>query len=108
MATILEFIRPAKSDFDDAATCVMFFDAEGRQIGAFDIAVTSTSLPAALENYPSPANVVLLFNGSKAQTLSCTPILCIDANKPGSDQPPGTQNINVTGSTTSVNIAGGK
>ena len=85
-------------------TNVYFFDADGRQIDALDLAVASTSPPAALENYPYPANVVLVYNGSKGQNLSCTPILCLDASKPGSDQPPGTQNINVTGSSSTVSV----
>ncbi len=86
-------------------TNVYFFAADGRQIDALDIAVVSTSQPAALEDYPFPASVVLVYNGSKAQTLSCTPILCLDASKPGADQPPGTQNINVTGASTTVAVA---
>jgi hypothetical protein len=86
-------------------TNVYFFDANGQQIDALNIAVTSSSLPAALEHYPFPADVVLVYNGSKAQTLNCTPIMCVDANKPGSDQPPGTQNINVTGNTSTVAVS---
>ncbi len=85
-------------------TNVYFYAADGRQIGALDIAVASTSLPATLENYPFPANVVLVYNGARGQTLSCTPILCLDSNKPGSDQVPGTQNINVTGSSSTVAV----
>ncbi len=85
-------------------TNVYFFAADGRQIAALDIAVASTSLPAPLENYPYPANVVLVYNGGRGQTLSCTPIMCLDSNKPGSDQVPGTQNINVTGSTSTVAV----
>ena len=85
-------------------TNVYFFGVDGRQITGLDIAVTSSSQQGALENYPFPANVVQVFNGSKGQTLSCTPLACIDAAKPGSDQPPGTQNINVTGSTSSVSV----
>jgi len=88
-------------------TNVYFFAGDGRQIAALDIAVASTSLPAPLENYPYPANVVLVYNGGSkggGQTLSCTPIMCLDSNKPGSDQVPGTQNINVTGSTSTVAV----
>lgn len=88
-------------------TNVFFYDADGRQIGALDIAVTSTSQSATLENYPFPANVVSLYNGNRgtAQTISCTSIKCIDANKPGSNQPPGTQNINVSGNVSSVAVS---
>ncbi len=85
-------------------TNVFVFGADGRQIGALDIAVTATSLPAALENYPSPANVILVYRAARVQTLGCTPIMCIDANKPGSDQPPDTQNINVTGNPSAVAV----
>ena len=85
-------------------TNVYFFAADGRQIAALDIAVASTSLPAPLENYPYPANVVLVYNGGRGQTLSCTPIMCLDSNKPGSDQVAGTQNINVTGSSSTVAV----
>ncbi|MGO9684121.1 MAG: pilus assembly protein N-terminal domain-containing protein [Beijerinckiaceae bacterium] len=53
-------------------TNVYFFAADGRPIDALDIAVTSTSQSATLENYPFPANVVSLYNGTRAtaQTLS--------------------------------------
>jgi alpha-D-ribose 1-methylphosphonate 5-phosphate C-P lyase len=90
-------------------TNVYFFAAD-EPIAALDIAVTSTSQSATLENYPFPANVVSLYNGTRgtAQTISCTSIKCIDANQPGSNQPPGTQNINVTGNASSgVTVAPG-
>ena len=29
--------------------------------------------------------------------LSCTPYRCLDARKPGADQPPGTENIRING-----------
>jgi hypothetical protein len=89
-------------------TSVYFFDANGRQIGALDIAVTSHALFHALENYPFPANVVLVFNGTKAVALSCTPIMCVDGGKPGADEVPGTQNINVTGNVSAVAVSAGK
>jgi Flp pilus assembly secretin CpaC len=85
-------------------TNVYFFDADGRQIGALDIAVTSTSPPASLENYQYPSSAVVVFNGSKGQTLSCTTILCLDTSKPGSEEAPGTQNINVTGAVAAVSV----
>lgn len=85
-------------------TNVYFFAADGRLIGALDVAVTSTTQSAELENYPYPANVVFVYRAEKGQTLSCTPIRCIDATKPGSEEPPGTQNINVTGSSTAVAV----
>jgi Flp pilus assembly secretin CpaC len=89
-------------------TNVFFFDANGQQIDALDIAVTSLSQQSALENSESPANVVQVYRNITStynvniQTINCTPIICIDANKPGSDQPPGTQNINVTGNASTV------
>jgi Flp pilus assembly secretin CpaC len=83
-------------------TNVYFFDADGRQIGALNIAVVATSQPADSENSPIPANVIVVFRGTAGQTLSCTPTRCVDATKPGSDLPPGTQNINVTGSTSVI------
>ena len=87
-------------------TNVYFFDADGRQIGALDVAVTATSLPATLENYPFPANVVLLYSDTGSiVTLSCASSLCIDVSKPGAKEVPGTQNINVTGSTSTVAIS---
>lgn len=86
-------------------TNIYFFGTDGRQIDALDIAVTSTSLPSEMENLSAPANVILVFNGRSIQTLNCTPVMCLDANKPGSDQPPGTQNINVTGNSTSVALS---
>jgi hypothetical protein len=88
-------------------TNVYFFDADGQQIDALNIAVTGITLPAALEHYPFPANVVWIYNGINAQTLSCTPIMCIDVTKPGANQPPGTQNINITGSATAVAVTAG-
>lgn len=85
-------------------TNVYFFAADGRQIAAFDIAVTATTQSPLLEDYPFPANVVEVYRAARGQTLNCTPIRCIDANKPGSEQPPGTQNINVTGSSSTVAV----
>jgi hypothetical protein len=93
-------------------TNIFFYDARGRQIEALDITVTSNAPPHDLETYPFPANVVLVFNGNKEKgtvtivPLSCTPIGCIDGSKPGSDQVPGTQNINVTGNAAALVSAG--
>ena len=84
-------------------TNVFLFDADGRQIGALDVAVRPTSLPPELENYEFPANVVEVYrSGLGGESIMCTPILCVDANKPGANQVPGTQNINVTGNTSAV------
>lgn len=87
-------------------TNVYFFGADGRQIDALDIAVVNTSQPAALENYPNPANVVIVYNGGRIQALSCTNILCLDTLKPGAELPPGTQSYNMIGGGTA--IVGGK
>ena len=85
-------------------TNVYFFAADGRLIGALDIAVASTTQSAELENYPYPATTVLVYRAEKGETLNCTPIRCLDTTKPGSEEPPGTQNINVTGSGTAVAV----
>ena len=79
-------------------TNVYFFDASGRQIDGLNIAVLTNSQPPALENYPFPANVVLVYDAGLPHTVSCTPIRCIaDLHPPGADQPPGTQTIELRG-----------
>ena len=89
-------------------TDVYIYDAAGRQIGAFDVAIISNSPPSAWEHNHSPANVVLVWRadatGVTPQFLSCSPLMCTDTSKPGSNEPPGTENINVMGSATSVNV----
>lgn len=90
-------------------TNVYFYDADGRQIGALDVAVQAASQPAGLENYALPANVVVIYFGGGSPTealISCTPIRCIDTHKPGSDQPPGT--INIRGAGAAVQVPAGK
>jgi Flp pilus assembly secretin CpaC len=89
-------------------TNIFLFDAQGRQIDALDIAVTATTQQSELENSPFPANVVQIYRAAKVQTINCTPIICVDATKPGSDQAPGTQNINITGSPTATYVGVGK
>lgn len=66
-------------------TNVYFFNADGQQIGALDIAVLSTSPQGPVENYTSHANVVQVVNGSQNVYLNCTPYTCIDALKPGAN-----------------------
>jgi len=92
-------------------TNIFFYDARRRQIEAL-ITVTSRAPPHEFETYPFPANVVLVISGNKDNgsasivPLSCTPVGCIDGGKPGSDQVPGTQNINVTGNAAALVSAG--
>lgn len=56
---------------------VYFFGGDGRQIGGLDVFVGQGSPPAALENYASPANVVVVFRGSAGWRYSCNPITCV-------------------------------
>jgi hypothetical protein len=95
-------------------TNVYFFDANNKMIEGFNVAVKDTTQPAGLEDYPYPASTAIIVygggpNGSTVQIpISCTPIRCLDARKPGADQPPGTENINITGNTSGVLVNGGK
>jgi hypothetical protein len=63
-------------------TNVYFFDAEDRPIGGLDIRVQTGSPPAAWENYPFPANVVVFYRGPTEFFYSCTPIACVGGDKP--------------------------
>ena len=86
-------------------TNVYFYGTDGQQIDALNIAVTALSMPSEMDHYTKPANVVLVYYGTgRIQPLSCTLIMCVDAGKPGADQPPGTQNINITGNATGVSL----
>jgi hypothetical protein len=81
-------------------TNIYFFDERDRPIDGLDVAVKDTTQPHGLEDYPYPANVVMVVYGGGESTfailpLSCTPIRCLDARKPGADQPPGTENIRI-------------
>jgi Pilus formation protein N terminal region len=80
-------------------TNVFFFDERDRPIDGLDVAVKDTAQPHGLENYPYPANVVMVVYGGENTfaivPLSCTPYRCLDARKPGADQPPGTENIRI-------------
>lgn len=93
-------------------TNVFLFDSNGRQIEGFDVAVKFFTQPHGLADYPDPSNVVTVVNGGPNFAyflISCTPIICLDARKPGADQPPGTENINIMGNTpTGVIVSGGK
>ncbi len=94
-------------------TNIYFFDDHDRLIGGLDVAIKDTAQPHGLEDYPYPASVVMVTygggpNGVYATVpLSCTPFRCLDARKPGADQPPGTENININSNTpTGVNVTG--
>ena len=80
-------------------TNIYFFDEHDRPIDGLDIAVKDTAQPHGLEDYPYPASVVMVVYGGVSTfaivPLNCTPIRCLDARKPGADQPPGTENINI-------------
>ncbi len=94
-------------------TNVYFFGPDGRQVNGLNVAVVFNSQQAELEQL-SPANTVMMFFGPLVDeagygtvnssvygtwaSLSCSAVRCYDARKPGADQPPGTQNINITGS----------
>jgi hypothetical protein len=96
-------------------TNIYFFDDHDRLIGGLDVAIKDTAQPHGLEDYPYPASVVMVTYGGGRDggvavvPLSCTPYRCLDARKPGADQPPGTENININSNTpTGVNVTGGR
>lgn len=86
-------------------TNIYFLGADGRQIGGLNIAV----LLFAPEPGEFPPNAVTVFRGSipdqdnnplgRFVTYNCGPYphQCVDPRPPGAGQPPGTQNINITG-----------
>ena len=80
-------------------TNVYFFDDHDRPIDGLDVAVKDSTQPHGLEDYPYPANVVMVVYGGENTfaivPLSCTPYRCLDERKPGADQPPGTENIRI-------------
>src|SRR5215831_4280575 len=80
-------------------TNIYFFDDHDRPIGGVDVAVKDSTQPHGLEDYPYPADVVMVVYGGERTfaivPLNCTPIRCLDARKPGADQPPSTENISI-------------
>jgi hypothetical protein len=65
-------------------TNLYFFDADGRQIGALEVAVTpsktsANSMPSQFEYDPFHANHVVVFRGLTSQLYSCTPTTCISS-----------------------------
>lgn len=64
-------------------TNVYFFDADGRQIGALAVTVTSSqiagSMPSQFEYRPRPANKVVVIRGVESKLYSCTPNTCISS-----------------------------
>jgi hypothetical protein len=94
-------------------TNIYFFDDHDRPIDGLDVAVKDTTQPHGLEDYPYPASVVMVVYGGVSTfavvPLNCTPIRCLDARKPGADQPPRTENININSNTPSgVLVNGGR
>jgi hypothetical protein len=94
-------------------TNIYLFDSDGRQIVGYDVAVKYFTQPHGLADYPGPSSVVTIVTrgpqGSFAFfPISCTPIICLDARKPGADQPPGTENINLMGNVPSGVTLGAK
>jgi hypothetical protein len=92
-------------------TNIFFFDDHDRPLGGLDVAVKDTAQPHGLEDYPYPATVVMVTYGGGPNgiysiiPLSCSPFRCLDARKPGADQPPGTENININSNApTGVNV----
>jgi hypothetical protein len=92
-------------------TNIFFFDDHDRPLGGLDVAVKDTAQPHVLEDYPYPATVVMVTYGGGPNgiysiiPLSCSPFRCLDARKPGADQPPGTENININSNNpTGVNV----
>jgi hypothetical protein len=92
-------------------TNIYFFDDHDRPIDGLDVAVKDTTQPHGLEDYPYPASVVMVVYGGVSTfailPLNCTPIRCLDARKPGADQPPGTENININSNTPSGVLVNG-
>jgi hypothetical protein len=70
-------------------TNVFFYDADGRQISALDINVTTGSPPAAWQTAGQPAKVVTVYRGHTGEYTfhSCTLALCMAAEK---GEPPNT------------------
>jgi Pilus formation protein N terminal region len=93
-------------------TNIYFFDDHDRPIDGLDVAVKDTTQPHGLEDYPYPADVVMVVYGGTNTfaivPLNCTPIRCLDARKPGADQPPGTENININSNTPTGVLVPGK
>lgn len=93
-------------------TNIYFFDDHDQPIGGLDVAIKDTAQPHDLEDYPYPADVVMIVYGGTSSfaivPLNCTPIRCIDARKPGADQPPGTENININSNAPTGVVVQGK
>ena len=68
-------------------TNIYFFDADDRQIGGIDLNVMTGSPPAAWENYPYPASVVVFFRGATGTLFSCSPLACVQREKGDSGNP---------------------
>jgi hypothetical protein len=94
-------------------TNIFFFDEHDRPLEGLDVAVKDSTQPHDLEDYPYPASIVMIVYGGGDRNyatvpLNCTPIRCLDSRKPGADQPPGTENININSNApTGVTVTGG-
>ncbi len=64
-------------------TNLYFFDSDGRQIGALEVAVTPSqtagSMPSRFEYDRVPANHVTILRGQESTLYSCTPNTCISS-----------------------------
>jgi hypothetical protein len=71
-------------------TNLYFFDADGRQIGALEVAVTPSqtagSMPSRFEYDPVPANHVTILRGQESTLYSCTPHTCISSLSIGEEK----------------------
>ena len=80
--TVLSRRRVSIIGHGHGETNLFFFDADGRQIDALDVAVTGTALgngssPAVFEYDALPAIKVVMFRGSSSILYTCTPSTCI-------------------------------
>jgi hypothetical protein len=90
-------------------TNVYLYDADDLPIATYNVAVLTSSAPAEWESSVSPANVVLLWGGTQGATFfSCTPIMCVNTDKPGDRLPPGTTTYNLIGGAPGAVSVGGK
>lgn len=80
--TVLSTRRVSIVGREHGETNLFFFDADGRQIDALDVAVTGTALgngssPAVFEYDALPAIKVVVFRSSASMLYTCTPSTCI-------------------------------
>jgi hypothetical protein len=91
-ATVNAFVKSKRRAYLTAIAVgqanVFFFDAEGRQIGAFDVSVRARQAPAPFLGKPEPEIAVTVFRGNSGASLplNCTPTNCIMPSKPDTVQ----------------------